>query len=168
MIIAVSGNAGSGKDTTGDLLGKKLGLRVVKATLKSYAREKKLDILDFEEALKSDRYDRELDAWQREEVAKGDCVLVSMLSAYNAPKADLRVWLHAPLETRAGRIAKRDNVPIAKAIEYVSGRDRTFRARIKKIYGFDWWSQDLYDLAINTGRWQSEDVANIIINSLKK
>lgn len=168
MIIAISGNAGSGKDTTGDRVGKKLGLRVVKATLKTYAREKKLDILDFEEALKSDKYDRELDAWQRDEVAKGDCVLVSMLSAYNAPHADLRVWLHAPLETRAERIAKRDRIPVAKAIEYVAGRDRTFRARIKKIYGFDWWSQDLYDLAINTGKWQSDGVADIIINSLRK
>lgn len=168
MIITISGNAGSGKDTTGDLVGKKLGLRVVKATLKTYAAREKLDILGFEKAGNVEKYDRELDAWQREEAKRGGCVLVSMLSAYNAPHADIRVWLHAPLDVRAGRIAKRDSIPLAKARKYVAERDGTFRKRIKKLYGFDWWGQDLYDLAINTGKWQSEEVANIIISAIKK
>jgi cytidylate kinase len=169
MIVAISGSAGSGKDTTGDLLGKKLGLRVVKSTLKTYAKEKGLDILDFEKkyAAESSKWDRKLDAWQRDEVRKGNLILVSQLSAYNAPDADIRVWLSAPEEVRAERLAKRDKIPHAKALAYIESRDREFRNRIKGLYGIDAWDPNMYDLVINTAKWKPAEVVKIIMEAIK-
>jgi cytidylate kinase len=170
VIVAISGNTGSGKDTAADLLAQRLGIRAVKGTLKTYAKEKGLDILEFERtvAANSDEWDKKLDEWQRSEVAKGDCVLVSRLAAFNAPGADLKVWLHAPEKVRAQRIAIRDSISERKSLAYVRSRDRTFRKRARKLYKFDPWDQRHYDLAINTAKWAPEEIVRIMLTALKR
>lgn len=172
MIITISGNAGSGKDTAGDLLGKKLNLPVIKATMKTFAKERGMDVLEFEKKIKeagdSPEFDYKLDSWQKEKVKEtGDCVLVSMMAAYNFPNADLKVWLHAPENVRAERMSNRDGVSKKKALGYVRARDLVFRKRIKKIYGFDWWAATYYDLVINTEKWLPDQVVEIITTALK-
>lgn len=170
MIITISGSAGSGKDTIGELLAKKLNLKVIKSTMKKYAEKKGIDILEFEKkyAQYTKEYDKKVDEWQRKEVVKGDCVLISMLSAYNAPNADLKIWLYCPEKERAKRIAKRDNIPKEKALDYVRERDKIFRDRIKKIYGVDFWDPSLYDLRINTEKNNPKEVVEIILKEVEK
>lgn len=172
MKITISGIALSGKDTTAKLLSEKTGMEVLFSTMKSYARAKGMDILDFEEKVKKDdtgKYDFEMDSWQKEEVAKReDCILDSMLSAYNIPEADVRVWLFAPLEERARRASNRDGISPEEAKKYVENRDKIFRERIQKIYGFDWWNPMLYDICINTAKYRPEEVVGIIMKAMKE
>lgn len=171
VVITISGNAGSGKDTTAKLLSEKSGFKLIRGTMKTYAKEMGLDILEFEKqyAGRSEEWDRRLDEWQREAVKKcKDCILVSMLSAYNVPNADLKVFLTAPLEVRAERISKRDKIPEERAIDYVKERDRTFRERIKRIYGIDFWDPKLYDIVIDTSKHKPNEVVQIIMKELEK
>lgn len=169
MIITVSGRPGSGKDTIGDLLGKELGLKVVKATLKKNAKRKGVNILEFEKkyAMKSKSYDLELDEWQKKHV-KRNCILVSMLSAYNIPNAGLKVWLHCPLKERARRISKRDDIPMDKSMKYVKERDEVFKNRISKLYDIDFGNPKFYDINIDTSKNNSRQVIEIILKRLKE
>lgn len=172
MIITISGNAGSGKDTIGSLLGEKLGLKVLKGTMKTFAREKGIDILEFEREIAKDEtgyWDKELDAWQKEEVKKtGDCILVSMLGAYNIPEADLKVWLGGREKVRALRIAKRDKADKNQALGYLQERDRVFRERMKRVYKIDFWDPKFYDLCIDTSDLTPEEIVDKIIKKLNE
>ena len=169
MIITISGKPGSGKDTIGDLLGKEVELKVIKATLKKNARRKGINILEFEKkyAMKSNKYDLELDEWQKKHV-KAKCILVSMLSAYNIPDANLKVWLHCPLKERARRISKRDNILLSKAMKYVKERDKVFKTRISKLYGVDFGNQRFYDINIDTSKNNPKQIIGIILKRLKE
>lgn len=173
MIITISGVAVSGKDTIGNLLGEKLKLPVVKGTLKDYAKERgyELDILEFERDYASEEMDNELDNWQKRQVKKHKkkgCILISMMSACNIPKADLKVWLYAPAGERAKRAAKRDGIPKGRALSYINDRDEEFRKRMKRTYKVDWWDPALYDLVVNTGNWRVEDTVGVIMEAAKR
>jgi len=173
MGIAIAGMPVSGKDTTAELLSKLTGLPLIRGTLRQFAIKKGLDILEFEKkySKESDRWDKLLDEWQREEVeshSNSGYILVSMLSAYNAPRANLKVWLYCGLEERAKRVSKRDNIPAKKAVAYVSERDKTFLERINKLYNINPWSLDFYDLVLNTEFWPPEKVASLIVSAMKE
>lgn len=170
MIITISGSAGSGKNTIGDLLGKKLNLRIITSTMKSYAREKGISMLEFERmyAQNTEEYDKKMDEWQKKEASKGDCILISMLAAYNVPSANLKVWLHCSEKERAQRIAKRDNIPEEKALDYVKERDKVFRERIKRIYGIDFWDPSLYNIIVDTEKNSPEEAVRIILKEVEK
>lgn len=172
MIITISGNAGSGKDTIGNLLGEKLGLRVIRGTMKTFTQEKGIDILEFDKEIAKDEtgfWDKKLDSWQKEEVRRvGDCILVSMLGAYNIPKADLKIWLGGREEVRALRIAKRDRRHVDQALAYLQERDRISRERVKRVYKIDFWNPKFYDLRIDTSNLTPEQIVAKIIKKLNE
>jgi len=171
MIITISGKAGSGKDTIGKLLSKKLGFKMIKGTMKTYAKRMGIDILEFEMkyAEKSDEWDKKLDEWQKKVIKKyKDCILVSMLSAYNIPNADFKIFLTASVKARANRISKRDKIPKKNAVDYVKKRDRVTRNRIKRIYGIDFWDKKFYDMVIDTSKLEPEKIVSKILEKLKR
>ncbi|MCD6229788.1 MAG: cytidylate kinase family protein [Candidatus Diapherotrites archaeon] len=170
MIVTISGNACSGKDSAAEIVSEKMNLKLLKSTMKTLAKENGFDdVLEFEKkhASNSDEWDKMLDEWQKKEASKGNCVLVSMLSGINVPEADLKVFLHAPLEERAKRVSKRDGVAIEKSVEYITNRDTVFKERIQEIYGVDFWEFSHYDLVINTQKWSAEQVSGIIVSAAK-
>lgn len=171
MVITISGTAGSGKDTVAGLLAKKLNFKLIKGSLRVFSKQKGIDILDFEKNFTSDSdyWDKKLDEWQKEEVKKsGDCVLASMLAAYNIPWADLKVWLYAQDEIRAQRIAQRDGNSKKKAFSYLRERDQFFRKKTKRIYGIDFWDPKFYDLRIDTSELTPEEIVAKIIEEINK
>lgn len=170
MIITISGNAGSGKDTIAELLAKKLKLKLIRGTLRVFSREKGIDIMDFEREYtkNSDYWDKKLDEWQKEEVKKtGNCVLVSMLGAYHVSQADLKIWLYAKDKIRAQRIARRDDIPRKEALAYLRERDEFFREKTKRIYAIDFWAPKFYDLRIDTSDLTPEEIVAKIIKKVK-
>src|SRR3989304_765444 len=117
MPIASGGPPGSGKTTVAERLAKDHGYALVSAgaRFREMAKARGVDLVAFSRAAEEERgIDRELDRLVLEEVlrrdAKGDDIVVDgriqahLLSQRRIPC--LKVWIDAPLEVRARRVAE--------------------------------------------------------------
>jgi len=110
--------------------------------------------------------DREIDDEQKKK-ASGNCVVDGRLAAYFIDKADLRVWLTAPIEDRAERIASREGIGANEARNGIIERERSERKRYKMIYDIDLDRLSVYDLVINTGVFDREATLNIVADAME-
>jgi len=167
MLITVSGPAGSGKSTLAADLAARLGYEHVSGgdIFREIAAERGLTPLELNElAEEDDRIDRDLDARLRSTARdRSDLVLESRLAGWMAgDHADLRVWLDAPLDVRAARIADREDKPVETAREETSTRTESEALRYQKYYGIDIEDRSIYDLVVNTARWGPDGVVDIV------
>ncbi|MCX8194642.1 MAG: cytidylate kinase family protein [Candidatus Micrarchaeota archaeon] len=166
MIITISGLSGSGKNTIGSIVAKRLKLRHVNPTFKKLAEERRMDLLEFQKKAEAEpRIDKEFDAALIKEVEKGPCVVTTWLGPWMILNADLRVWIDASQQTRAQRIAKRDGMTLEKALEHISARDSSNRSRYLSIYNIDICDHSGFDLVINSEKFKPEQSAQVIINA---
>jgi len=117
MIIAIGGSIGSGKTTLASEISRAFDMQHVSAgqVMRDMAKERGMDILEFSRyAEEKPEVDREIDRKQKELCSRGNAVVDGRLSAYMLD-ADLRVWLDAPLEVRAKRVAMREKISEARA-----------------------------------------------------
>lgn len=80
--------------------------------------------------------------------------------------ADLRIWLHAPLETRAKRIYQRErdrHATYESVLYHTLQRDEQNRQRYLQIYGIDINDRSDFDVIINTEKLTAEQVSSLII-----
>lgn len=168
MIIAVSGLAGSGKNTFGMALAKELGYRVVCPTFKDLAASEGVSLMEFQEKAKKDpNIDRKFDNALRKDSSSGDCVVTTWLGPWMVP-ADYRVWVMVPEKIRAERVAVRDNVSPAAALLHIRKRDSENRERYLKLYGIDIFNIEGFDLALNAGVYSPEKMVKIALEGLKQ
>ncbi len=169
MIICIAGLTGCGKNTVGNLVAKTLGLRVVNPSFKTIAARENISLMEFhKKAESSHSIDRQFDAALLQETEAGDCVVTTWLSPWIVKNADLRVWLYAPQEARAARVAKRDGMALQEALAHINERDSINRKRYIEVYGIDIFDHSAFDLSINTGKSSPEESAGIIISAAKK
>jgi cytidylate kinase len=168
--IAVSGKSGCGNTTVSKILADILEIRFINFTFRNLAQEKGLELAEvLEMAAKDDSWDREVDSRQvalaREE---GGCVLGSRLAIWMLPEADLKVFLTAKPETRAGRIQKREGGDLQEIIAFTESRDNQDKGRYKSIYNIDHDDYAFVDLIIDTDEIEPKEIAEIIIEKLKE
>jgi cytidylate kinase len=166
MLITVSGPAGSGKSTFADALADALDYEHVSGgdIFRSMADERDRSLVEFNRlAEEDDQVDRDLDRRLREVAReRDDLVLESRLAGWMAGEyADLRLWLDAPLDVRAERIAEREDKAVATAREETTARAESEAKRYREYYGIDIEDLSIYDLTLNTARWAPE--AEIVI-----
>ena len=171
MLITVSGPAGSGKSTLAADLATRLGYENVSGgdIFREIAAERGLTPLELNElAEENDRIDRDLDARLRSTAReRDDLVLESRLAGWMAGDyADLRVWLDAPLEVRAARIADRENKPVETARQETVARSESEARRYREYYAVDFEDLSVYDLVLNTARWSPEGVVDIVADAV--
>jgi CMP/dCMP kinase len=82
-------------------------------------------------------------------------------------KGDISVWLKAPLEVRADRIARREGKERAIALRETQIRDSSEAARYLAFYNIDTANLDIYDLVIETRRWNQFAVIDIITQAVR-
>jgi cytidylate kinase len=73
-----------------------------------------------------------------------------------------------PVETRAQRMATRDNIDIAEAKKIVLRRDNANRLLYKKIYNFNFGENlEVFDFAINTNLLSLEHLIDLTVKIIK-
>ncbi|MDL5362551.1 (d)CMP kinase [Halalkalicoccus sp. NIPERK01] len=168
MLLTVSGPPGSGKSTAASGLATALGYEHVSGgdVFRELAAERGLSLSEFNAlAEEDDAIDRDLDRRLRELAAeREDLVLESRLAGWMAGEhADLRVWLNAPIDVRAARIADREDKPVGQAREETLTRAESEALRYEGYYGIDISDLSIYDLALNTARWGPEETTDLLV-----
>ena len=170
MIITIGGLAGTGTTTAAKLLSEKLDIPFVStgSIFRQMAKEKGMSILEFSELAENDTtIDIEIDKRQAE-LAKSSSNLIieGRLSAYFID-ADLKLWLNAPLNIRAERIADRESKNVDLAMREIKIREESEALRYQDIHEIDINNMDIYDLIVNSGTFKPEAIINIILTTLK-
>ena len=119
-------------------------------------------------ASKDPSLDKQLDEKIVTEAAKGNCVVMTWLGPWMVKGSDLRVWLEASEEERARRVSERDRMGLAEALEHVRKRDANNRKRYKKFYGINIDDRSIFDLVVNTGRFNPDQSSEIIVAAAKQ
>ncbi|WP_225334896.1 (d)CMP kinase [Halomicrobium urmianum] len=158
MLITVSGPAGSGKSTLAANLADRLGYDHVSGgdIFRSLADERGVSLVELNRlAEEDDQIDRDLDRRLRETAQdRNDLVLESRLAGWMAGEyADLKLWLDAPLDVRAERIADREAKPVAEARDETQARADSEALRYEEYYNIEIDDLSIYDLTVNTARW---------------
>ncbi|MCL7416365.1 MAG: AAA family ATPase [Halalkalicoccus sp.] len=173
MLLTVSGPPGSGKSTAATGLADALGYEHISGgdVFRELAAEHGLSLSEFNAlAEEDDTIDRDLDRRLRELAAeREDLVLESRLAGWMAAEhADLRVWLNAPVEVRATRIADREDKPVEQAKSETITRAQSEASRYEEYYGIDINDLSIYDLAVNTARWGPGETTDLLVAAAER
>ena len=171
MLITVSGPAGSGKSTLAAGLADRLGYDHVSGgdIFRDIAAERDLTPLELNRlAEEDDQIDRDLDARLRRTAReRDDLVLESRLAGWMAGEfADLKVWLDAPLDVRAARIADREDKDPEIAAEETRARAESEDKRYREYYDIDIDDRSIYDLVVNTARWDADGTLEVVATAV--
>ncbi len=169
MKITISGPPGSGKSTLSKILASRLNMELVSVgdIFRKMANDRCMSLEEFGLLAKSDeRIDRELDEEQKKIAReKENIILEGRLSGFLV-NADLKVWLKAPLEIRAERIAEREKKPVSVAMKEASEREECEKDRYLKYYCIDIRDLSVYDLVIDSSKLKPEDISEIVLKAV--
>ena len=172
MLLTVSGPAGSGKSTFAAALAEELGYEHVSGgdIFRSLADERGCSLVEFNRlAEEDDQVDRDLDRRLRDIARdRDDVVLESRLSGWMAGEhADIKVWLDAPLDVRIDRIADREDTDLETARAETVERADSEARRYREYYGIDIEDRSIYDLVLNTARWDPDGELEIVLAAVE-
>ncbi|RQG97050.1 (d)CMP kinase [Natrarchaeobius chitinivorans] len=171
MLLTVSGPPGSGKSTTAQLLAEAFDLDHVSGgdIFRELANERGYTPLEFNKlAEENDQIDRDLDRRLREiALEEDDLVLESRLAGWLAgDEADFRFWLDAPVRVRGERIAEREGKDPERAAEETKAREASEAQRYEEYYDIDIRDLTIYDLSVNTARWDPAAVLDMLVTAV--
>ncbi|WPC23910.1 cytidylate kinase-like family protein [Brachyspira hyodysenteriae] len=102
---------------------------------------------------------------------KGSCVIIGRCANFilkNTQHQCFNVFIHAPDKNRIERITKEYGVQIENAETQLRNTDK-YRSNYYKYYtGMEWGNMVNYNLTIDSGCFDDENVCNIIIEAAKK
>ncbi|MFH1784808.1 MAG: (d)CMP kinase [Candidatus Micrarchaeota archaeon] len=169
MIIAVSGLTGSGKNTIGELLAKKLECPVICPTFKDLAAKQGISLMEFQKKAEQDHnIDKKFDDVLREQVTKTNrnCVVTTWLGPWILD-ADIRIKITASLEIRAERVAKRDGMSLVDARKHVEERDEENHKRYMQVYGINIYDESKFDLVLDNSDKKPEQTVEKALATIK-
>ncbi len=168
MKIAIAGFAGSGKTTLGRALAGKLGYSLISPSFKDLAAKEGVSLMEIQKKAETDKkIDLKFDEYIKSEAKRGNCVITTWLGPWMVD-ADLRVWLFAPLATRAKRVAERDGISARAAMAHIKKREAQNRRRYKKLYKIDIFDTSGFDVSFNSARFSPEEMADMITKIMER
>jgi CMP/dCMP kinase len=170
VLLTISGPSGSGKTTVANGLSQRLGFAHISAgeVFRELARERALSLEQLSKLAEKDpEIDQMVDTRQAELAQPHENVIVDGRLSGWVLKGDIAVWLKAPLEVRAERIARREEKDRAIALRETRTRDSSEAARYLAFYNIDTVNLDIYDLIIDTRHWDQFAVIDIITQAVR-
>lgn len=169
MRIAISGYSGCGNTTATGNVGQALGLRVVNYTFRDLAKDLQLSF-DFIQSQAEINliYDYLTDLVQIRNALIYDNIIIGTRLAAWLIDAELRIWLHAPLEARAGRISLRESshgISYEHTLYKTLKRDEYNRKRYLRLYGINIEDHSDFDITINTSQLSATQVSGLIVSA---
>lgn len=148
-VICISGMAGTGKSTLSKKIAEKYHLRYYSGgdVLKDLAKQEGYDVsirgwwespegLKFlNERVNDPKFDKAVDDKLLDYAQQGDVLLDSWTMPWLL-NAGFKIWLEASFEKRAARVAERDNMSLAEALEVLKEKEAHTKAIYKELYGF--------------------------------
>ncbi|WP_255151552.1 (d)CMP kinase [Halorarius halobius] len=172
LFITVSGPPGCGATTVSERLASALDCGYVSGgeIFRELAEERGMSLTELiAKADASDEIDRALDQRlrtiaERWGTANKAFVLESRLAGWLAGnRADLRIWLDAPEETRVARTADRPEMGAEMRVREVSEA-----GRYESYYGIDVTDTSFYDLSVNTARWSIDATMDLLLTAIER
>jgi cytidylate kinase len=182
-ILTISRECRSGSNEIGTAVAQGLGYefvnrKIILADIKKYGKRWPGADLAFDENSPSiwERFDWEyqglialVESIIYERALKDNAVIIGRGGNYllrDIPHA-LRVRLVAPLEIRVRRMMKEDGLGDKAARREIARIDKSRADYVNKNYGHDWEDVANYDMVFNSGSDSYEDIAKILIATLK-
>jgi CMP/dCMP kinase len=168
-VVTISGLPGTGKSTVAQLLHKRLGLRYVYSgeIFRSLAKKHGMSLECFGSFCEEHpEIDRELDDYQIQVLKQGNVLLEGRIAGFLAAKHQVpavKVLLTADLETRVGRIIKREQGDYTQRRQEIITREACEAARYKKFYGIDVNDTSIYDIIVDTVHLSPEEIVERIV-----
>jgi len=78
----------------------------------------------------------------------------------------LHVRVEAPIGDRILRVQGRHGLGAEDARQRIIEQDRASASYLKRLFGVRWDDSTLYHLVINTGKWEIEEAAQIIVDAM--
>ncbi|MEM0146935.1 MAG: cytidylate kinase family protein [Candidatus Micrarchaeaceae archaeon] len=171
----------AGKTTVAEIISKKLGIEMIGGTdiLKELARERGYkpiginwwdtpDGIKFLRERESDTsFDVEVDKRLTERAKAGNVVITSYTLPWLANDC-FKVWLDASIETRAARMANRDNLNIDEATKIIKVRDRENTQLYEVLYGIHFGTDTSpFDLVLDVNKISPEEASEKIIDAFR-
>ena len=171
LFVTVSGPPGCGATTLVEGLAEALDCGYVSGgeLFREIASERDMSLSQLiAKTGESEEIDRALDRRLRRIAEKWGAankafVLESRLAGWIAGnRADVRIWLDAPDEVRADRTLDREEMTSEMQV-----REVIEEQRYQSYYGIDLSDRSIYDLAINTGRWDPETTLDVALTAIE-
>jgi CMP/dCMP kinase len=166
--VAISGKSGCGNSTVSRCVADRLGLPMINYTFKDLARE---NGMSFEEvcrkAEEGPEFDYLIDRMQVEMAEKGPCVLGSRLAIWLLCDTAFTVYLSAPPETRAARIALREGIPFSLSLERMTARDTRDHDRYLRLYDWDIDDHAFARLVVDAGSLDPDAITDLIVKAVE-
>ena len=194
-VVIVSGFSGTGKSTIVEAVSKAFKMKKVftSGVLKNLllkennAFKKFSKNLGFWESIegkklmkqraKDSNADKKLDKELFKIIAKGNVVMDSWTMGYLSKKG-FKIWLYAPIEVTAKRIALRNKpfswkknlskLPYKKVLKYAKAKNKKTTKIYEKLYGFTLGKNlEKFDLVLNTANFSEKEMKKIVLQIVR-
>ena len=170
MLLSMSGLPGSGTTTVSKLLAEHYGVDLVNAgdVFRGLAKEYGMTLAEFGALAESDAsIDVKIDERQKEIAnTRDDIILEGRLAGHMAEKA-LKVWIKAPIDVRVKRISGREGASFDVMLDETIRREASEAVRYKEIYEIDIEDMSVYDLVIDSGKWDQFEIVKILMTAIE-
>ncbi|MEM4264317.1 MAG: AAA family ATPase [Thermoplasmata archaeon] len=175
MRITISGPPGSGKTTVAREVARTLGLELILTgkIFRKQAEKAGMNVIEYNRLAEKDAtIDKKLDdeiikiAKEKDDIVV-EGRLAGQLLGRNGIES-LKVFVTAPLKTRAERIARREKTKPEDELERLKSREESEKRRYSEFYGIDIDDISVYDLVIDSTDISAHEVSEIILREIGK